>query len=422
MDRLLNAVLARIVKTGALTVIGASGSRLTHGDRSGTPVTVRFTSSLWQIAVIFDSELRLGEAYMNGGLIVEEGSIADFLDILVKNTAQTQPTFWNGALRRFRSFCRRWFSANTQWRSRHNATYHYNIDYRIYKLFLDSDMQYSCAYFESPGDSIDLAQAAKKQHIAVKLLLEPRLNILDIGSGWGGLALYLSRTFGVSVIGITLSDEQAKIAKQRAVAAAAPCEFRIQDYRKVSEKFDRIVSVGMFEHVGKRNYDTFFKKCGDILADDGVLLLHTIGRWNGPSDTNAWVWRYIFPGGYTPALSELTPAIERSGLIIGDIEVLHLHYAKTLRAWRFNFLAKQKEVVKLFEEDLSLKGRFGTAERFIRMWEYYLAGFEAAFQYSGLSVFQIQLVKNLSSLPSTREYLYRPNHHPREGELARAAE
>ena len=186
-----------------------------------------------------------------------------------------------------------------------------------------------------------------------------------------------------------------------------PCDFRIQDYRNVSEKFDRIVSVGMFEHVGRGNYDTFFRKCRDLLTDDGMMLLHTIGRWNGPADTNAWVWRYIFPGGYTPALSEIAPAIEQSGLVMGDIEVLHIHYAETLRAWRVNFLANRNEVVRLFEEDSNLKTRFGGAERFIRMWEYYLAGFEASFRYYGLSVFQIQLVKNIDAAPMTRGYIYK---------------
>jgi cyclopropane-fatty-acyl-phospholipid synthase len=200
-----------------------------------------------------------------------------------------------------------------------------------------------------------------------------------------------------------------RIARQRAATEGLSCEFRIQDYRKVSEKFDRIVSVGMFEHVGKQYYDAFFRKCYDLLADDGIMLLHTVGRWHGPSDTNAWVWRYIFPGGYTPALSELAPAIERSGLITSDIEVLRIHYAETLRAWRSNFLAKRKEVNRLFEENPILKTRFGGADRFIRMWEYYLAGFEASFRSYGLAVFQIQLIKNIDAVPMTRGYMYKNN-------------
>jgi cyclopropane-fatty-acyl-phospholipid synthase len=293
------------------------------------------------------------------------------------------------------------------WRARRNAVHHYNIDYRIYRLFLDPDLQYSCAYFDSPKASLDEAQLAKKRHIAAKLLLKPGLRVLDIGSGWGGLGLHLARASKVSVIGINLSDEQVKISQQRAAAEGLPCDFRIQDYRTVAETFDRIVSVGMFEHVGKRYYDEFLQKCHDILADDGVMLLHTVGRWGGPANTNAWVWRYIFPGGYSPALSELAPALERSGLIITDIEVLRIHYAETLHAWRSNFLANRNEVVRLFEEDADLKARFGSAERFIRMWEFYLAGFETSFRYYGLVVFQIQLAKDINAVPITRDYMYR---------------
>jgi cyclopropane-fatty-acyl-phospholipid synthase len=254
--------------------------------------------------------------------------------------------------------------------------------------------------------SLEEAQLAKQQHIAAKLLLEPGLTVLDIGCGWGGLDLFLARTFKASVIGINLSDEQVRIAQQRAAAERLSCEFRIQDYREISERFDRIVSVGMFEHVGRRHYDAFFRKCHDLLRDDGVMLLHTVGCWSGPSNTNAWVWRYIFPGGYSPALSEIAPAIERSGLIISDIEVLRIHYAETLRAWRSNLLANREEVVRLFEEDASLGTRFGDAERFIRMWEYYLAAFEASFRYYGLVVFQLQLVKYIDTVPLTRNYIY----------------
>ena len=305
------------------------------------------------------------------------------------------------ALRVLRSRRARVFQHNTLWRARRNAVHHYNIDYRIYRLFLDSDLQYSCAYFENTDASLEQAQLAKKQHIAAKLLLEPGLKVLDIGSGWGGLGLHLARNAKVSVVGINLSDEQVRIAQHRAAAEAAACEFRVQDYRNVSEKFDRIVSVGMFEHVGRQNYDTFFRKCRDLLTDNGVMLLHTVGRWDGPADTNAWVWRHIFPGGYTPALSELAPAIEGSGLIVSDIEVLRIHYAETLRAWRNNFLANRNEVIRLFEETPNLRTRFGTAERFIRMREYYLAG-----SRSFLQVLRTRGVPN----PVDQEYRRRPAH------------
>jgi cyclopropane-fatty-acyl-phospholipid synthase len=407
MDRLLRLAFGRLIRVGNLRVSTAGGSTFAFGDGTGRPVAIRFTTRTAERRVLIDPELRFGEAYMDGVVVVEQGSIADFLDAAVKNLNRIQPNAWIRSLRKLRSLSRRVFQGNTLWRARRNAVHHYNIDYRIYRLFLDPDLQYSCAYFEDSNASLDDAQLAKKRHIAAKLLLRPGLKVLDIGSGWGGLALDLARDFKVSVVGINLSHEQVRIAQQRAAAEGLFCEFRIQDYRKVSEKFDRIVSVGMFEHVGKRYYETFFRKCYDLLADGGIMLLHTVGRWNGPSDTNAWVWRYIFPGGYVPALSELAPAIERSGLITSDIEVLRIHYAETLRAWRSNFLAKRKEVIRLFEEDPTLKIRFGSTDRFIRMWEYYLAGFEASFRHYGLAVFQIQLTKNIDAVPLTRGYMYK---------------
>jgi len=374
-------------------------------------VAIRFTTRAAERGVLLDPDLRFGEAYMDGDVVVEQGSIADFLDLAVSNLSRIPPSVWNRSLRALRSFARWLFEDNSLLRARRNAVHHYNIDYRIYRLFLDSDLQYSCAYFESSNTSLEEAQLAKKRHIAAKLLLKPGLKVLDIGCGWGGLGLHLARSSKVSVVGINLSDEQVKIAQQRAAAEGLPCDFRIQDYRKVSEKFDRIVSVGMFEHVGKRHYDEFLQKCHDLLTDDGVMLLHTVGRWSGPADTNAWVWRYIFPGGYSPALSELAPVIERSGLIMSDIEVLRVHYAETLHAWRDNFLANRNEVVRLFEEDSDLRTRFGSAERFIRMWEFYLAGFEASFRHYGLVVFQIQLTKNIDAVPLTRGYMYKDKDH-----------
>jgi cyclopropane-fatty-acyl-phospholipid synthase len=412
MDWLLRVAFEKAIRVGNLRVSTAGGSTFTCGDGTGTPVAIRFTTRAAARRVLIDPELRFGEAYMDGGVVIERGSIADFLDVTVKNLNRIGPNAWRDALRTLRSLSRRVFQGNTLWRARRNATHHYNIDYRIYRLFLDSDLQYSCAYFENENASLDDAQLAKKRHIATKLLLRPGLRVLDIGSGWGGLALDLARNCKVSVVGINLSDEQVRIAQQRAAAEGLPCEFRMQDYREVSEKFDRIVSVGMFEHVGKRYYDAFFRTCYDLLGDDGIMLLHTVGRWNGPSDTNAWVWRYIFPGGYAPALSELAPSIERSGLITSDIEVLRIHYAETLRAWRSNFLTKRKEIIRLFEEEPSLKRRFGGADRFIRMWEYYLAGFESSFRHYGLAVFQIQLAKDLNAVPLTRGYMYRDEDEP----------
>jgi cyclopropane-fatty-acyl-phospholipid synthase len=408
MDWLLKLVFGQVVETGHLKVTSASGRIYTFGDASGRLIAIRFTSAAWQFRVLFDPELKLGEAYMEQGFVMERGSVADLLDLLIKNVSTRPSTYWSTAIRRVRSAWRRVFRDNTIFRSTRNARHHYNIDSRLYRLFLDPDMQYSCAYFENENMSIEEAQKAKKRHITNKLLIDrPGLRVLDIGSGWGGLGLHLAKSPNKpSVVGINLSNEQVKIAQERAREAGSSCEFRIQDYRNLAEQFDRIVSVGMFEHVGKRHYPDYFRKCYETLADDGVMLLHTIGRWDGPSDTNAWVWKYIFPGGYTPALSELTPIIEKSGLIVSDIEVLRLHYAETLRHWRERFLAKKQEVLKLFDE------------RFVRMWEFYLAAFEPSFRYYGLVVFQIQLVKSVKAAPITRTYMYDGSAN----EMMRAAE
>jgi cyclopropane-fatty-acyl-phospholipid synthase len=275
MDWLLRVAFEKLIRAGNLRVSTAGGSTFTFGDGTGRLVAIRFTTRAAEGRVLIDPELRFGEAYMDGGVVVEHGSIADFLDLTVKNLNRIQPNAWSRSLRRLRSLSRRVFQGNTLWRERRNAVHHYNIDYCIYRLFLDSDLQYSCAYFESSDASLDDAQLAKKRHIATKLLLRPGLKVLDIGSGWGGLGLDLAQNSKVSVVGINLSDEQVRIAQQRAAAEGLSCEFRIQDYRKVAGKFDRIVSVGMFEHVGKRYYDAFFRKCYDLLVDDGITPLHT---------------------------------------------------------------------------------------------------------------------------------------------------
>ncbi|MBN9280493.1 MAG: class I SAM-dependent methyltransferase, partial [Hyphomicrobium sp.] len=271
----------------------------------------------------------------------------------------------------------------------------YDLDSRLYALFLDADWQYSCAYFERAGQDLEEAQLAKKRHIAAKLLIEPSHRVLDIGSGWGGLALYLAQQCGANVTGITLSEEQLELACQRSQSEqlASRVEFRLQDYRSVSEHYDRIVSVGMFEHVGAAYYNSFFERARDLLTDDGVMLLHTIGRSDGPGSSNAWIAKYIFPGGYVPALSEMSPAIERSGLIVTDIEILRLHYAETLRAWRDRFLARWADAAQIYDE------------RFCRLWEFYLSACEAGFRHCGLVVFQIQLAKHQNAVPLTRDYI-----------------
>ncbi|HYS49033.1 MAG TPA: cyclopropane-fatty-acyl-phospholipid synthase family protein, partial [Xanthobacteraceae bacterium] len=268
---------------------------------------------------------------------------------------------------------------------------------RLYATFLDADRQYSCAYFEAPDQSLDDAQLAKKRHIAAKLLLEPRRRVLDIGSGWGGLAFYLAEMCGAQVKGVTLSQEQLALSKARAEekGIAGSVAFELADYRDVTGAFDRIVSVGMFEHVGVGFYDTFFRRCAELLADDGVMLLHSIGRSEGPGVTNPFIAKYIFPGGYIPALSEVLPAIERSGLLVTDVEILRLHYADTLKAWRERFLARREDVERLYDA------------RFVRMWEFYLAASEMAFRHQGLMVFQIQLAGRQDLVPTTRDYIAR---------------
>jgi cyclopropane-fatty-acyl-phospholipid synthase len=290
---------------------------------------------------------------------------------------------------------RRLSQFNPPSRSRANVAHHYDLDARLYSLFLDSDRQYSCGYFEAANATLDDAQLAKKRHLAAKLLASPGQRVLDIGCGWAGLALYLARFCGSKVTGITLSREQHAIATSRAQEQRldADVEFRMQDYRDVAGPFDRIVSVGMFEHVGIGYYDAFFRKCADILADDGVMLLHAIGRLERPTATNAWIAKYIFPGGYIPALSEVLPAIERSGLLVTDIELLWRHYAETLNAWRERFLAHRQDVERLYDP------------RFVRMWEFYLAGSEMSFRQQNLMVFQIQISKRQSIVPITRDYV-----------------
>jgi cyclopropane-fatty-acyl-phospholipid synthase len=280
--------------------------------------------------------------------------------------------------------------------SRRNVAHHYDIDERLYALFLDEDWQYSCAYFASATATLEEAQLAKKRHIAAKLLISPGQHILDIGCGWGGLAFYLAGIAGAKhVTGISLSEKQIALARSRAITnkLSHRVSFELQDYRDVQGIFDRIVSVGMFEHVGMGSYDVFFRTCRDRLAEDGVMLLHTIGNMGAPSYTNPWILKYIFPGGHIPSLSDILLSIERAGLIVADIEVLRLHYASTLREWRRRFLEHRAEAAALYDE------------RFTRMWEYYLSMAETAFLWENIAVFQIQLARRQTSVPLTRDYL-----------------
>ena len=395
MDRLLQIIFASYIRTGNLRITTAAGCVFTLGDGAGQPLAVRFTSTAAQFRFLLDPELRLGEAYMDGTFVVEEGSIAEVLDLAYSQGENGKSPWWSRPQWLARYLWRHLQQFNPRKRARRNVAHHYDLDQQLYAMFLDADRQYSCAYFESPDQTLDDAQLAKKRHIGAKLLLDSRQRVLDIGSGWGGLVLYLADICGAQVEGVTLSAEQHRFssarAKERALGHKA--EFRLADYRDVTGTFDRIVSVGMFEHVGIGFYDTFFRKCAALLDDDGVMLLHSIGRSEGPGVTNPWVAKYIFPGGYIPALSEALPAIERAGLLITDIEILRLHYADTLKAWRDRFLARREEAQRLYDE------------RFCRMWEFYLAASEMAFRDGGMMVFQIQMAKRAGAVPTTRDYI-----------------
>lgn len=396
MFRPLRYILDRTITTGHLNLIDAEGRNYGFGDHNGVSVVARIVDKRTERQLALNPTLAVGEAYMDGRLIIEQGTIYDFLEIILANLAAISWPPWFRLLEDVRFVTRRLQQYNPVGRAKRNVAHHYDLEGSLYDLFLDSDRQYSCGFFEADGLSLEAAQEAKKRHLVAKLNLRDGLRILDIGSGWGGLALYLAKTAHVEVTGITLSEEQLKIAQERARAMglARAVKFELCDYRKLEGRFDRIVSVGMFEHVGVTHYRGFFEKLGKLLADDGVALLHSIGRFDGPASSNPFIAKYIFPGGYIPALSEVFPAVEREGLLVTDLEILRLHYATTLRHWRQRFRASWHTAV----------ARFG--ERFCRMWEMYLAGAETAFLYQNLMVFQLQLTKNQKALPLTRDYMH----------------
>ncbi|MFG1364828.1 class I SAM-dependent methyltransferase [Xanthobacter versatilis] len=414
MERLLENVLRRVAVDGRLKVTTASGRTMTLGNAppGQKPVALRITCPAAQRDICLDPELKLGEAYMNGTLVMEEGTIADFLDLVMAQPLAVNPTAPAKLLYLLRRVLRRITQFNPPGRSQRNVAHHYDIDGRLYSLFLDHDRQYSCAYFEHEGQSLDDAQLAKKRHIAAKLVLDRAgLDVLDVGSGWGGLGLYLAEMAGANVQGVTLSSEQLALSRHRAAerGLADRVNFTLRDYRDVEGAFDRIVSVGMFEHVGVGHFGAFFRKARSLLKDDGVMLLHAIGRSDPPSVTNPFITKYIFPGGYIPALSEVLPHIERAGLVVTDVELLRLHYAETLKAWRQRFLARREEAARL------------TDERFCRMWEFYLASSEMAFRHQGLNVFQIQLARRQQSVPLTRDYVAAAEDRLRRAEAAARA-
>jgi cyclopropane-fatty-acyl-phospholipid synthase len=390
----LQAYLQNVIRDGDLKVRLPSGEVIALGDGSGPPVAVRLTGNQWVVRLATNPSMALGEAYMEGGLVLETGDIWDLVDLVGRN-AKYRPLKRAGPLARW--WLDRRLQANARAAARRNVAHHYDLSVDFYRRFLDPDLQYSCAYFADPGMSLEEAQAAKKQHLAAKLLLKPGQKVLDIGCGWGGLGLSLARAAEVQVDGVTLSTEQLATARWRAESSglADRARFSLTDYRDVAGPYDRVISVGMFEHVGRPNYQTYFDQIARLLKDDGVAVVHSIGRADGPAFTQPWVAKYIFPGGYIPSLSEVLPCVERAGLIVADIEILRLHYAETLRCWRERFTAQRAEIAAMYDE------------RFCRMWEFYLSISELAFRYRGHMVFQMQLAKRVDAAPITRDYMAR---------------
>jgi cyclopropane-fatty-acyl-phospholipid synthase len=395
-DKLLQIAFGHLVKRGTLKIVTSPGQVLTIGDHGSPQVTIRFADAGAVWALCLDPELKLGELYMEQRLVVEHGSLFDFLQLVLQDSRGEFDTAPLRGLRRALRMVRGISWPNHAAGSNQKVAHHYDLRGRLFDLFLDSDRQYSCAYFDAPDTPLDDAQAAKKRHVIAKLLVEPGQSVLDIGSGWGGLAMSLVEWAGAGhVRGITLSKEQLAASRRRAAdrGLSDRITFALEDYRATQGAFDRIVSVGMFEHVNVAAYDAYFNACRRLLNQDGIMLLHTIGRSGRPYPTNPWIARYIFPGGHLPALSELARAIDRAGLVITDIEVLRLHYAYTLRAWRERFMAHWDDARQLYDE------------RFCRMWECYLAFSEAAFRFQDAVVFQVQLARRNDTVPLTRGYI-----------------
>jgi cyclopropane-fatty-acyl-phospholipid synthase len=392
---LLNAMLGRFVRAGTLTVIDARGRSHAHGGAPGPEVTIRLTDPGLHRSLFLNPELRAGEAYTDGTLVIEEGSIRDLLLLFALNRENLRDQPLQRSIKRVSKAIRSVQQHNPAAKARANVAHHYDLSNDLYRLFLDEDLNYSCAYFLEPDEPLEAAQRNKLRHIAAKLALRPGQKVLDIGSGWGGMALYLAEVADVEVLGVTLSRDQHALATARAEERGLQdrVRFELMDYRDVGGRFDRIVSIGMFEHVGVGHYPEFFSKLDGLLADDGVALLHSIGRMGGPGATAAWIRKYIFPGSYAPALSEALAPAERAGLWVTDIEILRRHYAETLLAWDRRFQEKRDQVAALFDE------------RFCRMWEFYLTACEMGFRYGKQMVFQMQLTHRPDTLPITRGYM-----------------
>ena len=398
---LLDRLLRRAVTQGALEVQGAAGQIRRYGDPTATPVKIRLTDASTARRIATNPALGAGEAYMDGRLVVESGDIMDLLNLVGRNFRWDRANGLRVGLWNQQRVAARWDELNARSRSRRNVAHHYDLSDKLYDLFLDEERQYSCAYFREGNDGadsdLDQAQRDKLDHIAKKLRLAPGMRVLDIGCGWGGMARHIHKLSGAEVLGVTLSEEQLKYARAKAkeLGIDGKVRYELMDYRDVKGPFDRIVSVGMFEHVGRPNYAAYFDKVAELLAPDGVALIHTIGRAGGKGATDPWTAKYIFPGGYTPALSEMMPHVERAYLWASDIEVWRLHYAWTLEHWLKRCRAKKAEIIALYDE------------RFYRMWEFYLGGAMNAFRFDDHVVYQLQLTRHRDAVPVSRDYLYK---------------
>lgn len=395
-ERMLDRMLNQMVRKGAMELTYPDTTQRFYGDPNARPVRVTLRSPDLPRRLILNPDLASGEGYMNGELTIGDDDLYGYLGLIIANMGHGHHTWVLRANMLRRLWMRRFRQFNPMPRSRANVAHHYDLSGALYDLFLDEDKQYSCAYFRTPEDTLEQAQANKKAHIGAKLLIEPGMRVLDIGCGWGGMGLTLAQDFGARVVGVTLSEEQHKIARQRATKAGLSdrVDFRLQDYRKVEGKFDRIVSVGMFEHVGVPHYREYFRHVHDRLTDDGVALIHTIGRATPPAGTSAWVDKYIFPGGYVPAMSETMAAVEHEDLYATDVEIWRLHYAQTICHWYQRFVAQEETARALYDE------------RFCRMWRYYLVASELTFRLNRQVVFQFQLTRRQRAVPLTRDYLY----------------
>ncbi len=383
-------------KDGFILIDADSKNYIIGTPKSDNPIKLKILDKKLHYKLLLQPNLHFGEAYTNGDLIIENGSLTDFLDLALMNIGRGEINFYSYLINRIRGSYRYLTNFNFIKKSKINVSHHYDISDDLYDLFLDPKRQYSCAYFKNKDDTLEKAQNNKIQHIIKKLNIKPNQKVLDIGCGWGSLAIDIAKSANCEVTGITLSENQYNYCNKRAeeLNLKNQVDFRLIDYRELDEKFDRIVSVGMFEHVGRKFYNKFFIEIEKLLKDDGVSLIHTIGSVNPPRDPHPWITKYIFPGGYTPSLSEVSKPIEKSGLIVSDVEVLKLHYMHTLRNWKENCINNREKIIQMFDE------------KFFRMWEFYLAGCEMAFKWGDQVVFQFQLTKNYTSTPVTRDYIY----------------